>query len=221
MNTKEIQEQLQDNQELTIKLGERLTSAEETITKLMEMKDYTGQLDELKELVIKNAEQDKIAPIPQEMSQQVIATENLMLTIEASIKRQETIFKDFPKKIEVKLLHRFEDKTKGFIIGGLVLFTLSAVSTGICFYLWNDNDRMKDDDIKFRMVRQIAPDVAYTADTLYFPNPEGMEKKTKKLEAQQLALAEADAAAKEAAIKAAKAKKEANKLKKNKAILQK
>lgn len=65
-------------QELTIKLGQRLTSAEETITKLMEVKDYTGQLDEFKELVIKNAEQDKTASIPQEMSLQVIATETLM-----------------------------------------------------------------------------------------------------------------------------------------------
>lgn len=44
----------------------------------MEVKDYTGQLDEFKELVIKNAEQDKTASIPQEMSLQVIATETLM-----------------------------------------------------------------------------------------------------------------------------------------------
>lgn len=215
MNTQEIQEQLQDNQELTIKLGERLTSAEEALTKLMEVKDYTRQLEELKELVIQNTEQDKTPPIQEKMSQQVITIENLMLTIEASVKRQETIFKDFPKKIEVKLLHRFEDKTKGFIIGGLVLFTLSAVSTGICFYLWKDNGKMKDNDIKFRMVRQIAPDVAYRADTLYYPDPEGMEKKTKKMEADQLAIAQAEAAAKQAAQEAISAKKQIDQIKKN------
>jgi len=219
MNTQEIQEQLQDNQELTIKLGERLTSAEESITKLIEVKDYTGQLDELKKLVIKNAEQHKSAPIQQEISQQVIATENLMLTIEASIKRQEIIFKDFPQKVEIKLLHRFEDKTKGFVIGGLVLFALSAVSTGICFYLWNDNGKMRDNDIKFRMVRQMSPTVANRADTLYYSDPEGMEKKTKQLEAQQLAVAEAEAAAVEVEKEATQAKKEAKRLKKNKKSL--
>ncbi|SDL86358.1 hypothetical protein [Pedobacter antarcticus] len=90
-----------------------------------------------------------------------------------------------------------QDKTKGFIIGGLVLFTVSAVSTGICFNLWSDYVKMKDNDIKFRMVRQIAPNLAYQADTLYYPNPERMEKKTRQLEAQQLALAQAEAAAKE------------------------
>ncbi|WP_158798646.1 hypothetical protein [Pedobacter sp. L105] len=219
MNTQEIQEQLQDNQELTIKLGERMTSAEEKLTKLMDVKDYSGQLDELKELIIKIAEQDKTAPLQDEISQQIIATQNLMLSGEASIKMQETLFRNFPKEMQVKLLHRFQDKTKGFIIGGLVLFALSAFSTGMCFYLWNDNGRMKDNDVKFRMLRQIAPAVAYGVDTLYYPNPEGMEKKTKQLEAQQIALAEAEAAAKQVAEEALKAKKEARKLRKEKVKL--
>lgn len=216
MNTQEIQEQLQDNQELTIKLGERITSAEESITKLMDVKDYTGQLDELRELIIKNAEQDKTASLQEEIGQQVIATQNLMLSSEASIKKQEILFKSFPKKMQVKILHRFEDKSKGFIIGGLMLFTISAVLTGICLHLWSDNGKMKDHDVKFRMVRQIAPSIALRADTLYDSDPSGMEKKTKQLEAQQLALAEAEAAADQVTQKAAQAKKETNRLRKNK-----
>jgi hypothetical protein len=219
MNTQEIQEQLQDNQELTIKLGERLTCAEEKLAKLMDIKDYSGQLDELKELIIKIAEQDKTAPIQEEIRQQAIATQNLMLTIEASVKRQESLFRNFPKEIQVKLMHRFEDKTKGFVIGGIVLLILSAALTGICLNLWSDNGRMKDNDIMFRMVRQIAPSVAYRADTLYYLDPKGMEKKTKQLEAQQLAVAAAEAAARQVAQKAAQAKKEAKRLKKIKSNL--
>lgn len=219
MNTQEIQEQLQDNQELTIKLGERMSSAEEILAKLMDIKDYSGQLDELKELIIKNAEQDKTAPIQEEISQQAIATQNLMLTIEASVKRQESLFRNFPKEIQVKLMHRFDDKTKGFVIGGIVLLILSAALTGICLNLWSDNGRMKDNDIKFRMVRQIAPSVAYRADTLYYLDPKGMEKKTKQLEAQQLTVATAEAAARQVAQKAAQAKKEAKRLKKIKSNL--
>lgn len=216
MNTQEIQEQLQDNQELTIKLGERMTSAEEILAKLMDVKDYSGQLDELKELIIKIAEQDKSAPLQEEISKQVIATQNLMLSSEASTKKQETLFRNFPKEIQVKLLHRFEDKTRGFIIGGLVLFAFSAVLTGICFYLWNDNGKMKDNDIKFRMVRQIAPNVAYQADTLYYQNREGMEWKTKQLEVQELAVAAAESAAKQAIKDVSSEKKRLKNIKKSK-----
>jgi Lhr-like helicase len=85
MNTQEIQEQLQDNQEVTIKLGERMTIAEEILAKLMDVKDYSRQLDELKELIIKIDEQDKTAPLQEEISHQVIAMRNLMLSSEASI----------------------------------------------------------------------------------------------------------------------------------------
>jgi len=77
MNTQEIQEQLQDNQELTIKFGERMNSAEKTLTTVMEIKDYTQQLDELKELMTKNIEQDKTAPIREEIGKLAIATQNL------------------------------------------------------------------------------------------------------------------------------------------------
>lgn len=63
----------------------------------MDVKDYSGQFNELKELIIEVAEQDKTAPIQEEISQQVIATQNLMLTSEANIKKQETLFKNFPK----------------------------------------------------------------------------------------------------------------------------
>jgi hypothetical protein len=65
----------------------------------------------------------------------------------------------------------------------------------------------------------MAPSVAYKADTLYYPEPEGMEKKTKQLEAQQLALAKAEESAKQVAQEAEQAKKEAKRLKKNRGKL--
>jgi len=121
--------------------------------------------------------------------------------------------------MKIKLLHRFEDKTKGFIIGALSLFTLSAILTGICLHLWRDNSEMRDNDTKFRMVRQISPNIAHRAETLNHSDPEGMEKKTKQLEAEQLALAAAEAAAKEVLEKAIQAKKEAKQLKQRKGKL--
>ena len=81
-------------------------------------------------------------------------------------------------------MHRFEDKTKGFIIGGIVLLIVTSISVGIALQLWCENGQMRENDLKFRMVRQTNPDVAYTIDTLYYRNPEEMEAKTKQMEAE-------------------------------------
>ena len=94
------------------------------------------------------------------------------------------------------------------------MLIVAALSTGIALHLWSENGRMRENDVKFRIVRQTNPDVAYTTDTLYYRNPEGMEAKTKQLEAGQLAIAQAEAAAKEKEEQAKEAKQKLKKLKK-------
>jgi hypothetical protein len=95
-----------------------------------------------------------------------------------------------------------------------VCFCLTATSVGTALHLWSENGRMRENDVKFRMVRQTSPNVAYTIDTLYHPNPEEMEAKTRELEAKQLAIAQAQAAAKEKEEQAKDAKQKLKKLKK-------
>lgn len=185
------------------------------MSKLTEIKDYSSQLNELKELITKNAEQDKSISLQEKISQQATATQNLTAAVKQIIQRQEALFKDFPNELKVKLLHRFEDNNKGFIICGVILVAISALLTGICLHLWSDNGKMKDNDVKFRMVRQMVPNIAYRADTMYYSDPEAMEKKTKKLEAQQLALAKAEEVARKTEQEATRAKKEAEKLKRS------
>lgn len=123
--------------------------------------------------------------------------------------------RNFPKEIKVKVLHRFEEKTKGYIIGGIVLLTVTSISVGIALHFWSEIGRMQENDVKFRMVRQTNPDVAYRTDTLYHRNPENMEARTQQLEAEQLAIAQAEAAAKQIEKEAVHAKKETDKLKKS------
>jgi hypothetical protein len=48
------------------------------------------------------------------------------------------------------------------------------------------NFGMKENDIKFRMIRQSTPEAARWADTTYHKNPEGAEKIVKKLKVEQL-----------------------------------
>jgi hypothetical protein len=54
---------------------------------------------------------------------------------------------------------------------------------------------MKENDIKFRMIRQSIPETARWVDTKYHRNPEAIEKVLKKQEAvqQDLIKAESDA----------------------------
>lgn len=118
MNTQEIQEQLQDNQELTIKLGERMNSAEKILNRVMEIKDYSGQLDELKELVTKNIEQGKTVHIKEEIGKLVVATQNLAVIFQEIIKKQESLFSDFPNEMKIKLLHRLRIRPKVLLLVG-------------------------------------------------------------------------------------------------------
>ena len=214
MNTQEIQEQLQDNQEATLRIEERVTQLENKEIKFPEIKDYDRKLDELKTLIGKQGEQDKTLPLRETIKEQAGEIARLVSTTRELIQSHDNIVQELPKEIRTTVLHRFEDKTKGFIIGGIVLLIVAALSTGIALHLWSENGRMRENDVKFRMVRQTNPDVAYTIDTLYYRNPEEMEAKTKQMEAGQLAIAQAEAAAKEKEGQAKEAKQKLKKLKK-------
>lgn len=209
MDTQEIQEQLKDNQEATVGIEERVTQLENK-----EIRDYNVQFDELKRLLQKQGEQDKAQPIWEKLKDQAPAMTSLVAVISKLIQSQEYMVKDFPKELKVKVLHRFEDKTKGFIIGGMVMLIITAIAVGTSFHLWSENGRMKENDVKFRMIRQTNPKTAHWADNTYHRNPDFMEDATQKLEAEQLAIAQAEAAAKQKENEAVQAKKEADSLKK-------
>ena len=55
MNSQEIQEQLQDNQEATVRIEERVTQLENKELQFPEIKDYDQQFNELKKLIEKHA----------------------------------------------------------------------------------------------------------------------------------------------------------------------
>lgn len=210
MNTQEIQEHLQDHQEFNMKLNERLKTIEDKKIDFPEVKDYDAHFDDIKLLLKKQAEEDKTLPLQEKIHQQAFAT----TAFKDAVERFSVLIRALPEEIKVRTLHRFEDKTKGFVIGGIILLLFSSASVGVSLYLWSENGRMHENDVKFRMVRQIEPSVAFKADTLYHRNPVEMERKTKQLEAEQLAIAQAEAAARAIEEKADRARKDVLKLKK-------
>lgn len=145
MNTQEIQEQLRDNQEATVGIEERVTQLENK-----EIRDYDVQFDELKKLIQKQSEQEKTQPVWKKLKDQAPAMISLVAAVSKLIQSQEYMVREFPKELKVKVLHRFEDKAKGFIISGMVMLIVTAITTGISFHLWSENGQMKENDVKFR-----------------------------------------------------------------------
>lgn len=135
--------------------------------------------------------------------------------IQQQIDEVRELVSTMPKVIGVRNHHHFGKWSKSLIIGVAASFLLTAISVGVALNFWSENGRMRESDIKFRMVRQTNPNVAYSIDTLYYRNPEEIEAKTRQLEAEQLDIARAEAAAKEKEEQAKEAKQKLRKLKKN------
>jgi len=216
MNTEEIHERLQDSQEAVIRIEERVAELEKKEAASAGIKNYDGQFNEIKKLLENPAGQDKTLLLQEKIKEQVQTVTRLISFIRESAQSQEYIIREIPKSVKVNVLHQFEDKARGFIIGGVTLLVVTALTTGAALYLRSDNRRMQENDIKFRMIRQIDPDIAYRTDTLYHRNPEAMEAETRRLEARQLAVAQAEAALKKCKERAEEAEKKLKKLKNNK-----
>ena len=122
----------------------------------------------------------------------------------------ETIRKSLPVKVKYEL----NPKTKGWIIAGVMLLIITAISVGLCGHLWTENNRYKVNDIKFRMLRQVYPIQANWAEQYYLNNPDKAESETIKLEDEAIERSEAFDVEKQKERDAKMAKKELSKLRK-------
>lgn len=191
---------------------ERLEELEEVvqtvITKMQELEtrkievpdihipDYTGQLETIKNELVRVNHTYPVGKI----QQQIAILEELIGGI--------------PEIIQIRHHHHFQDKSKGFFIGAIILVLVSAISVGVTVSMWNDNRRMNENSVKFRMIRQQYANVAYWADTTYHHDPDAMKKLTERLETEQLATKQADASAKEKVQDAKQTKEKFNQLQK-------
>jgi hypothetical protein len=102
--------------------------------------------------------------------------------IQAQLDEVKTIVESIPKIIPVKHSHYFDPKSKGWVIAGVILLIVTAISTGLNAHLWMENNRLQANDIKFRMLRQVYPVQANWAEQHYFNNPDTAESETIRLE---------------------------------------
>lgn len=111
--------------------------------------------------------------------------------IQKPLDEVKVILSKVPKNIPVKHYHYFDTKSKGWIIAGMILLIVLAISTGWSGHLFVQNLRVEANDIKFRVVRQAFPEIANEIEDGYAKNPEGMEVKLIELEAKALRKARA------------------------------
>ena len=184
--TKTIEERLEEQEEVLQLMLTKLQGIENRKIEFPEIRipDYNNQLEILKKELLRVNHSYPVEKIDEQ------------------IVRMKTLLDGVPEVVKVRYHHHFSDKSKGFIIGAVVLLLVCAIAVGIAVSMWKENGRLNENSVKFRIIRQGYPNVAYWADTTYHRDPETIKLLTEKLEAEQLATAKAEAAANEGASKA-------------------
>jgi len=102
--------------------------------------------------------------------------------IQNTLSEVKTILEAVRKSLPVKVKHEFDPKTKGWIIAGMILLIVTAISTGLCGHLWAENNRLQANDIKYRLLQQVATNSTKWADSIYTGNPDEAEKTVIRME---------------------------------------
>ena len=96
--------------------------------------------------------------------------------IQNTLSEVKTILEAVRKSLPVKVKHEFDPKTKGWIIAGMILLIVTAISTGLCGHLWIRNNRLQAVDVKYRLLQQVDTSSTRWADSVYTNNPDEAEK---------------------------------------------
>ncbi len=170
MKQEELEERLLDVERVLALQGKRLEKLEEQPAQnppqVAQAPGCSTQFEELKALLKRH-----------DLSVQALQIYTQIASFRETITR-------LPKELPVRHHHHFEDRARNFILGGMACLLMTAVSTGLCFRLYQENGRLEESDTKYRMIRQTFKEAALWADSVYYSNPEQAEQEIKLLEAQ-------------------------------------
>ena len=152
--------------------------------------DYTKPLEELERLVI----QHNLSYPSGEIQNQIIELKGIVAKI--------------PKGIPVKHEHYFDPKSKGWVMAGVTLLIVVAITTGLSAHLYLENLHLEATDIMFRVAKQAYPEITREIEDRYAKDPEKMEAKLIELEAEALRKARAQERIDQAEEEIREAKKE-------------
>ena len=179
----ELNERMDGADELINSLIKKITDLEK---KEVKVTDYSLHFDALQKifevfLVRFNQERNDLNTAFSKLNIEYPAEQ-----IQQGLAEIKTILSAIQKSLPVKVKHQFDFNTKGWIIAGMMLLIVTAVSIGLCAHLWVENNRLEANDIKFRAIRQVYPAPAKWADEYHNKNPKAMEAATEQLENEAL-----------------------------------
>lgn len=119
-----------------------------------------------------------------------------------------------PREIPMRHHHHVETCSRGFVITALILIMSSAMAIGLGAHLWWTNRSLKENDLKYRMIRFEHPKASEWADDTYRKDPKAARRTTRELEKEERAILRAEAQARRKEEEAAQAEKELQELKK-------
>ncbi|MCF2520075.1 hypothetical protein [Dyadobacter sp. CY351] len=120
-----------------------------------------------------------------------------------------------PKASEVRHHHHFDLQSKGFIISAAVLLLSTAISIAVAINNYMESNRLQGSDLKFRIARQLSPELTERVDSIYYEDPDRAELETQKREAHELTVLEAEELLQQRQNEAKQAREMLNKLKKD------
>ncbi|RKR80147.1 hypothetical protein BDD43_0242 [Mucilaginibacter gracilis] len=106
--------------------------------------------------------------------------------IQTALVETKSILEDIRKMLPLKLINTFDHKTKGFIISGIILLIVVALSTGLSCHLWKENNKLEAVDIKYRLAKHVGTTITNWVDSIYLHNPEEAKRILAKMEANWL-----------------------------------
>lgn len=187
--TEEQLDSIEETLQLLIRKFEELAGRE---IKFPEIKvpDYTAYLEQIHERL------------------NVLERHNSAKTVSRLIENLIREIDRIPREIPMKHHHHVETRSRGFVITALILVMSSAMAIGLGGHLWWVNRTLKENDLKYRMIRFEHPKVSEWADDTYRKDPKAARRATRDLEKKERAILKAEAEARRKEAEAAQAEKE-------------
>jgi len=185
----ELTERMDGTDELIDSLVKKVTEIDKREIKIT---DYTPHFEALKQifevfLLKYNKESEALKTVVGQLNISYPAEQIKNTTAESK-----GILEAIRKALPLKVKHQFDFKTKGWIIAGMILLIVTAISTGVCGHLWAENNRLQAVDIKYRLLKQVDTSSTKWADSIYTSNPDEAEKTVIRMENTKITKDKAD-----------------------------
>ncbi len=179
----ELTERIDGVDELMDSIVKKVTEIDKREIKIT---DYTPHFEALKQifeafLLKYNKESEALKAVVGQLNISYPAGQ-----IKNTMTESKSILEAIRKALPLKVKHQFDFKTKGWIIAGMILLIITAISTGLSGRLWTENNRLQAVDIKYRLLRQVDANSTKWADSIYTRNPDEAEKIVIRMENEKI-----------------------------------